>query len=98
VSGERSTLAMLMDHIPQCPCSWHGIRTLHVLAEFMLDAGAIEGRDLRLEVRRIRSRVSRDRHGDVVWLDFMAPHPRHTVIFLLMLRLQLLARAPMLLV
>jgi hypothetical protein len=31
-----------------------------------------------LEVRRIRSGASRDRHGDVVWLDFMAPH-RHLV-------------------
>jgi hypothetical protein len=25
-------------------------------------------------VRRIRSGASRDPHGDVVWLDFMAPH------------------------
>jgi hypothetical protein len=44
----------------------------------MLDTGATKGRDLRLEVRRIRSEASRDRHGDVVWLDFMAPH-RHLV-------------------
>jgi hypothetical protein len=28
---------------------------------------------MRLEVRRIRSGASRDRDGDVVWLDFMAP-------------------------
>jgi hypothetical protein len=32
-----------------------------------------------LEVRRIRSGASRDRPGDVVWLDFMAPH-RHLVV------------------
>jgi hypothetical protein len=34
-----------------------------VLEEFMLEAGATKGRDLRLEVRRIRSGASRDRHG-----------------------------------
>jgi hypothetical protein len=50
-----------------------------VLEEFMLEAGATKVRDLRLEVRRIRSGASRDRHGDVVWLDFMAPH-RHLVV------------------
>jgi hypothetical protein len=44
----------------------------------MLEAGATKGRDLLLEVRRIRSGASRDRHGDVVQLDFMAPH-RHLV-------------------
>jgi hypothetical protein len=43
-----------------------------MLKEFMLEAGATMGRDL--EVRRIRSGASRDRPGDVVWLDFMAPH------------------------
>jgi hypothetical protein len=32
-----------------------------------------------LEVRCIRSGASRDRHGDVVWLDFMAPE-RHLVV------------------
>jgi hypothetical protein len=32
-----------------------------------------------LEVRRIRSGASQGRHGDVVWLDFMAPH-RHLVV------------------
>jgi hypothetical protein len=32
----------------------------------------------RWEVRRIRSGASQDRPGDVVWLDFMAPH-RHLV-------------------
>jgi hypothetical protein len=45
----------------------------------MLQAGATKGRDLRLEVRRIRWGVSRDRHVDVVWLLFMAPH-RHLVV------------------
>ena len=83
MSGERSTAAMLMDHIPRCPCSWYIIqlhdRIVHVLEELMLEAGATKGRDLRLEVRRIRSGASRDRHGDVVWLDFMAPH-RHLVV------------------
>jgi hypothetical protein len=50
-----------------------------MLEELMLEAGATKGRDLRLEVRRTRSGVSRDRHGDVVWLDIMAPH-RHLVV------------------
>jgi hypothetical protein len=50
-----------------------------VLEEFMLEAGATKGWDLRLEVCRILSGASRDRHGDVVWLDFMAPH-RHLVV------------------
>jgi hypothetical protein len=45
----------------------------------MFQTGATKGRDLRLEVRRIRSSTSRDRHGDVVWLDLMAPH-RHLVV------------------
>jgi hypothetical protein len=45
-----------------------------VLEEFMLEAGATKGPDLRLEVHRIRSGASRDRHGDVIWLDFMAPY------------------------
>jgi hypothetical protein len=75
---ERSTSTMLMDHIPRCPCSWYVIRlhdrVVHVLEEFMLEAGAAKGRGLRLEVRRIRSGASRGRPGDVVWLDFIAPH------------------------
>jgi hypothetical protein len=44
---------MLMDHIPLCPYSWYVIqlhdRIVHVLEEFMLEAGATKGRDLRLE-------------------------------------------------
>jgi hypothetical protein len=86
MSGERSTSAMLMDHIPRCPCSWYVIqlhdRIVHMLEELsMLEAGVTKGRDLRLEVRSIRSEASRDRHGDVVRLDFMA---LRTVILLLM--------------
>jgi hypothetical protein len=74
---------MLMDHIPRCPCSWYVIqlydRIVHVLEEFMLEAGAAKGREVRLEVRRIRSGASRDRPGDAVWLNFMDLH-RHLVI------------------
>jgi hypothetical protein len=50
-----------------------------VLEEFMFSAGTTKERDLRLEVRRIRSRAFRYRHGNVVWLDFRAPH-RHLVV------------------
>jgi hypothetical protein len=42
-------------------------------------AGATKGWDLRLEVRRIRSGASRDRHWNVARLDFMAQH-RHLVV------------------
>jgi hypothetical protein len=55
MSGEGSTTTLLMDHIPRCPCSWYVIqlhdRIVHVLEEFMLEAGATKGRDLRLGVR-----------------------------------------------
>jgi hypothetical protein len=68
---------------PRCPCSWYAVqlhdRIVYLLEEFMLEAGATEGRDFRLEVRYIRSRASRYRHGDVVWLDFRAPH-RHLAV------------------
>jgi hypothetical protein len=37
------------------------------------------GRDLRLEVRRFRSGVFRDRLGDGMRLDFRAPHT-HLVV------------------
>jgi hypothetical protein len=50
-----------------------------MVQELMLEAGATKGRGLRLEVRRIRSGASRDRLGDVVSLDFMAPH-RYLVV------------------
>jgi hypothetical protein len=83
MSGERSTFIMLMDHIFRCPCSWYVIqlhdRIVHVLEELILEAGAKKGWDLRLEVRRIRSGAFRYFYGDVVWLDFMAPH-RHLVV------------------
>jgi hypothetical protein len=72
-----------MDHISQCPCSWYAIqlhdRVVHVLEKFMLSAGATKGKDLRLDVRRIRSGTSRNRLRDAVWLDFMAPR-RHLVV------------------
>jgi hypothetical protein len=45
----------------------------------MLEAGATKGRDVRLEVRRIRSGASRYRLGDVVWSDYVALH-RHLVV------------------
>jgi hypothetical protein len=45
----------------------------------MLEAGATKGRDLRLEVHYIWPGASRYRHGDVVLLDYMAPH-RHLVV------------------
>jgi uncharacterized protein YheU (UPF0270 family) len=38
----------------------------NLLEEFVFEAGDTKGRDLRLEVRRIRSGASRD----VIWLDF----------------------------
>jgi hypothetical protein len=37
-------------------------RIVHVLEEFMLEAGVTTGRDLQLEVRRIWSGASGDRH------------------------------------
>jgi hypothetical protein len=83
MSDERSTIAMLMDRIPRCPWFWYVIqlhdRIVLVLEEFMLEAGATKGRDLRLEVRRIRSGAFQDRPRDVVWLEFMAPD-RHLVV------------------
>jgi hypothetical protein len=45
----------------------------------MDEARAVKGTDMRLEVHRIRSAASRDRHGDVVWLNFAVPH-KHLVI------------------
>jgi hypothetical protein len=71
MSGERTPISMLMDRIPRnFPCSHYVVRLrdriVHVLEEVMVEAGhagAIKGRDMRLEERRIRSRSSRDRHG-----------------------------------
>jgi hypothetical protein len=98
MSGERSIAAMLMEDIPRCPCSWYVIqlhdRIVYVLKEFMLEAGATKGRDLRLEVHRIRSEASRDRLGR--WFGLISL--LHTVILLLMWRLQVLVRTPMFIV
>jgi hypothetical protein len=50
-----------MDHIPRFPCSLYVIqlndRIVHVLEEFRLEVGANKGRNLWLEVRRIRSEL-----------------------------------------
>jgi hypothetical protein len=76
-------LRCLWTTVPRCPCSWYVIqlhdRIVGMLEEFMLKAGAIEGHDLRMEARRIRSVASRDRSEDVVRLDFMAAH-RHLIV------------------
>jgi hypothetical protein len=45
----------------------------------MPEARAAKGRNVRVEVCRIRSGASRDRHGVVVWLDIWARH-RHLVV------------------
>jgi hypothetical protein len=44
------------------------------LEEFQSEAGTAKGRDMRLEVRHIRSFASWDLPGDVVWLDSASPH------------------------
>jgi hypothetical protein len=59
MSGECSTTAIFIEHTPRRPCSWYVIqlddRIIRVLEEeIMLEAGATKGRDLPLEVRRIR--------------------------------------------
>jgi hypothetical protein len=78
MSSERSAITSFIDHIPRRPSSWYVIhiydRIVHVTEEIMIEAGAFKGRALRLEVHRIRVGASRDRHGDVVWLDFTALH------------------------
>jgi hypothetical protein len=75
---------VLMAHILRCPSSYYYVIRLHdlivhVLDEFMAKAGAIKGRNLRLEGRRIWFEASRDRHGDVVWLDFAASY-KHLLV------------------
>jgi hypothetical protein len=45
----------------------------------MAEAGAVKGKDLRLEDRPIWSRAPLDHTWDVVWLDFAAPH-KHMVV------------------
>jgi hypothetical protein len=61
----------------------------------MLEAGATKGRELRLEVRRIRPGASRDRPRDVVWLYIKVPH-RHLVVDVIWP--QVLAQTPMFLI
>jgi hypothetical protein len=74
MSGEGTRISMRTEHNPRCPCSHYVIRfhdrIVNVLEEVMAEAGAIKGTSLRLKVCRIMSRASRDRHGEVVWLDF----------------------------
>jgi hypothetical protein len=47
MSGELSTFAMLMDHIPRCPYSWYVTqlldRVVHVFEELILEAGLLRG-------------------------------------------------------
>jgi hypothetical protein len=38
-------------------------RLVHVVEEFMAEARAVKGLDLRLDIRQIRSGASRDRFG-----------------------------------
>jgi hypothetical protein len=53
--------------------------SMYYKSSWLNEVGGSRRRDLRFEVRRIRYGASRDRGGDVVWLDFMAPH-RHLVV------------------
>jgi hypothetical protein len=76
--GERSTCAILMDYIPQCPYSWYVIqlhdRIVQVLEEYMLEAGAIKGGTCGTW------RSAAYHYGaDVVWFNFMTPL-RHLVV------------------
>jgi hypothetical protein len=54
MSGERTPISMLMDHISRCPFShcviWLHDRILNVL-ELTAEVGTVKGRDLRLEAR-----------------------------------------------
>jgi hypothetical protein len=54
MSGERTPISMLMDHISRCPFShyvtWLHDRIVNVL-ELMAEVGAVKGRDFRLEAR-----------------------------------------------
>jgi hypothetical protein len=45
----------------------------------MVEAGAVMGRDLPLEVCPIRYGASRDRDRDAVWLEFSASY-EHTIV------------------
>jgi hypothetical protein len=61
---ERTSISMLTDHILHCSCSHYVIRLhgriVYVVEEFLAEAGAVKGRDLRLEVRRIWYGASRE--------------------------------------
>jgi hypothetical protein len=76
--GDRTPISMLMGHIPRCPCLYYVIRLhdyrVQVVEELMAEAGVVKGRDLRFEANRIRLVASRDRHGDIVCLNFAPPH------------------------
>jgi hypothetical protein len=86
MSGERSTVAMLIDHIPRYPCSWYVIqlndRIVHVFEEFMLEAGATKLRGMTCGWRSAvfgRELLEIDL-GMWFWLvDGMAPH-RHLFV------------------
>jgi hypothetical protein len=67
---------------------------VHVVEEFMAEAGAAKRLEFRSEARRIRSRASLDRHGGVVLLDFAAPL-KHMVVDNWTLRLLVCARISM---
>jgi hypothetical protein len=89
MSGGRTPISMRTDHIPHCPCSARyvirsGYRIVQVLKEFVAEAGAIKGKDLRFGVRKIRSWASRDRHRDVVWLYAAVPHEHLIVVITVM--------------
>jgi hypothetical protein len=45
----------------------------------MTETRAIKGKNMELEVRRIRFGASRDRTTDVAWLDVAAPH-KHMIV------------------
>jgi hypothetical protein len=72
MSGERSTTAKLMNHIPGTRALGTSFGSTIILSTCLKSSCLKRGllsfkwRDLRLEVRRIRLGASRDRHGDVV--------------------------------
>jgi hypothetical protein len=84
MSGDRSTSAMPTDHIPSAHAigmSFSSTIGLSVClkSSYLRRAEGTKGRNLLLEVRRIRSGTYRDRQGNVGWLDFRAPY-RHLVV------------------
>jgi hypothetical protein len=81
--SSRQVLCLWTTFPGACALAWYAIqlhdRVVHVLDEFILEAGATKGRNLRLDVRRIRSGASRHRLGDVVRLHFKSPYRRLVV-------------------